>query len=237
MNTNSVKTYLLAQSEMGGGEILLSEPRFTGLKDLQDSQKPVADSPKLVVDLQKPVQQDDSLWKNVTDLNDFYEALRKHSIYSKSMRSLSFLVPKEIKINAAYLLLFHSPQELTAESRGILERLFKKLGIDLKMCAISFFFKCDETAMPREKPVLKEMLFKEIELLNPQKIIFFREAPSSEKIEKPAKADGIPTTFASKPAITLYSLLEMLPSKPDYKEKMLEMWNQLLPSSGWFTLL
>jgi len=230
MNADSIKTYLLAQSEMGGFEIVvpsqLSEPRFTRLKDLQDTQKPV-------VDLPKPTQSD-FLWKDATSLNDFYEALRKHSIYAKSMRSLSFLVPKDIKINAAYLLLFHSPQELTAESKGILERLFKKLGIDLRECAISFFFKCDETAMPREKPVLREMLFKEIELLNPEKIIFFREAPCSEKIEKPAKADGTPATFAGKPAITLYSLLEMLPSKPDYKEKMLEIWNSLLPNSGWF---
>jgi hypothetical protein len=233
MNADSIKTYLLAQSEMGGSEIvvplplLLSEPGFSGLKDSQDLQKPI---PKVAA-------QDDLLWQKTTSLNDFYEALRKHSIYAKAMRSLSFLVPKEIKINAAYLLLFHSPQELTAESRNILERLFKRLGIDLNSCAISFFFKCDEAAMPREKPVLREMLCKEIELLNPEKIIFFREAPSPEKIEKPAKADGTATAFAGKPAITLYSLLEMLPSKSDYKEKMLETWNSLLPSSGWFSLL
>jgi hypothetical protein len=233
MNADSIKTYLLAQSEMGGFEIvlplplLLSEPGFSGLKDSQDLPKPI---PKVAA-------QNDSLWKNAACLNDFYEALRKHSIYAKSMRPLSFLVPKEIKTNASYLLLFHSPQELTAESKDILERLFKRLGIDLNSCAISFFFKCNETAMPREKPVLREMLCKEIELLNPEKIIFFREAQSLEKIEKTAKVDGIPITFAGKPAITLYSLLEMLPSKSDYKEKMLETWNSLLPSSGWFSLL
>ena len=230
MNTDFVKTYLLAQSEMGGSEVVLQgQPRRAAL-----TAPPTQPAPTAAPVVTTTVAPTDSLWKNAANLNDFYEALRQHSIYSKSMRSLSFLVPKEIKMNAAYLLLFHSPQELTAESRGILERLFKKLGIDLKTCAISFFFKCDETAMPREKLVLKEMLFKEIELLNPQKIIFFREAPSSEKIEKPAKTDGTPTMFAGKPAITLYSLLEMLPSKPDYKEKMLETWNSLLPNSGWF---
>jgi hypothetical protein len=203
------------------------------LKNSQDLQKPASNLPKPIL---KIATQSDSLWKNATSIDDFYEALQKHSIYTKAMRSLSFLVPKEIKINAAYLILFHSPQELTAESKGILERLLKKLGIDLNLCAISFFFKCNETAMPREKPVLREMLCKEIELLNPEKIIFFREAPGPEKIEKTAKIDGTLTTFAGKPAITLYSLLEMLPSKPDYKEKMLETWNSLLPNSGWFSL-
>jgi len=237
MSADPIKTYLLAQSEMGGAEILLSEPQLSEPMQEQPGQPRRAALTAAPAQSASTVAPTDSLWKNATSINDFYEALRKHSIYSKSMRSLSFVVPKEAKTNAAYLLLFHSPQELTAESKGILERLFKKLGIDLKTCAISFFFKCDETAMPREKPVLKEMLLKEVELLNPQKIIFFREAPSSEKIEKPAKADGTPTTFAGKPAITLYSLLEMLPNKPDYKEKMLEIWNQLLPNSGWFTIL
>ena len=233
MSTDPIKTYLLAQSEMGGSEVVLQgQPRRAA-----HTTAPTQPAPTVAPVVATTVAPTDSLWKDAADINGFYEALRKHSIYSKSMRSLSFVVPKEIKTNATYLLLFHSPQELTAESRGILERLFKKLGIDLKTCAISFFFKCDETAMPREKTILKDMLFKEIELLNPQKIIFFREAPGSEKIEKPIKADGTPTTFAGKPAITLYSLLEMLPSKPDYKEKMLEMWNQLLPSSGWFTIL
>jgi len=104
--------------------------------------------------------------------------------------------------------------------------LFKRLGVDLNACAISFFFKCNETAMPREKPVLKDMLCKEIELLNPEKIIFFREANT--------KMDSTSTTFAGKPAITLYSLLEMLPSKPGYKEKMVETWNLLMSNSGWF---
>jgi hypothetical protein len=225
MEVLQIKTYLLAQGEMGGFELVLPQPMqpvpvITEKADF----KPTLAQPAI----------NDSLWKNTTGIDDFYEALQKHSIYTKFMRPLSFFVPKEIKINAAYLLLFHSPQELTAESKGILERLFKKLGIDLSSCAISFFFKCNEIAMPREKPTLKEMLCKEIELLNPEKIIFFRETVSSEKTEKPAKIDGSPIIFANKPAITLYSLLEMLPSKPDYKEKMLETWNSLLPNSGWF---
>jgi len=222
MDTDFVKTYLLAQGEMGGEEIVipLSEPRFSRFTDSPDLQKPVSELPKPIADLPKAVvSSNDLLWQKATSLNDFYNALKQHSIYTKSMRPLSFFVPKEVKINAAFLLLFHSPQELTAEARGILERLFKRLGVDLNSCAISFFFKCNETAMPREKPVLKEMLCKEIELLNPEKIIFFREANT--------KADSSPTTFAGKPAITLCSLLEMLPSKPGYKEKMVETWNLL----------
>jgi len=223
----SVKTYLLAQSEMGGDEVVmpalpmlhLSEPGFSGFKDSQDLPKPVVDLPKPVI------LSDDSLWQKTVGLDDFYGALKQHSIYTKSMRPLSFFVPKEVKIKAAFLLIFHSPQELTADARGILERLFKKLGVDLSSCAISFFFKCNETAMPREKTVLKEMLCKEIELLNPGKIIFFKEAN--------AKADGAATAFAGKPAITLCSLLEMLSSKPGYKEKMVETWDSL-SNSGWF---
>jgi hypothetical protein len=226
MNVDSIKTYLLAQSEMGGFELVLPQPVQPVLV--------IAEKADLKSILTQPAT-NDSLWKNVTSIYDFYEALQKHSIYTKSMRSLSFFVPKEVKINAAYLLLFHSPQELTTEPKDILERLFKKLNIDLNSCAMSFFFKCNETAMPREKPALKEMLYKEIQLLNPEKIIFFREAASLEKTEKTAKIDGAPITFADKPAITLYSLLEMLPSKLDYKEKMFETWNSLLPNSGWFS--
>jgi hypothetical protein len=139
------------------------------------------------------------------------------------MRALSFYVSKEIKINAPLLLLFHSPQELTAEARNLLERLFKKLGIDLAACAISFFFKCNETAYPREKQVLREMLGKEVELINPGKIVFFREEPRPEKTESPAKIRDKPALFAGKPLITLYSLLEMLSGKPDFKEKMNEV--------------
>ncbi len=217
-------TYLLAQGELGGFDVVLP------LKDLPDSQIPVPAKPLI-----KPVLQDDSLWKNAGNLGDFYNALQTHPIYTKSMRSLSFFVPKEIKTNAAYLLLFHSPQELTSESRNVLERLFKKLGIDLGVCAISFFFKCNAPVMPREKAILKEMLCKEIEFINPEKIIFFREAPVAEKIETPIKIDGTPIIFAGKPAITLYSLLEMLPNAVGSKDKIIETWNVHLPQSGWFS--
>jgi len=219
MNYTSLKTYLLAQGEMGGFDIVLPPSS-------RDSK------PKVSV---KPVLQDESLWKNVGSLGDFYNALQKHSVYTKNIRSLSFCFPKEIKTNAAYLLLFHSPPELNAGAREILERLFKKLGVDLSKCAISFFFKCNAVAMPREKSVLREMLYKEIELLNPEKIIFFREAPRPEKTENPAKVDGVPVIFADKPAITLYSLLEMLPGTAGSKEKIIETWSLHLPRSGWFS--
>jgi hypothetical protein len=219
MNAHPLHTYLIAQGELGGFEVVvplsepLSEPRFSGFKDLQDLPKPA-----LVV-----VAQDDLLWKEATNIDAFYGALQKHSIYTKAMRSMSFYAPKEIKTNAALLLLFHSPMELTAEARDILDRLFKKLGIDLNMCAISFFLKCNDAALPREKNILKEMLLKEIELLNPEKIIFFREAPKPEKIETPTPISGNTVTFAGKPAITLYSLLEMLPDKANFREKMNEV--------------
>jgi len=234
-----LQTYLLAQGELGGFDVVLSslplsEPRFSGLKNLQDS-KPEPKAISVPVSVKPVVSQDDFLWKNASNIDDFYKSLQKHSVYTKSMRSLSFYVSKEIKTNSTYLLLFHSPQELTVAAREVLERLFKKLHIDLNSCSISFFFKCNEVAMPREKPVLREMLYKEIELLNPEKIIFFREAPRPEKTEAPAKANGTPATFAGKPAITLYSLLEMLSNAEGSKEKIIETWTTHLPSSGWFS--
>jgi hypothetical protein len=207
----------MAQGELGGFEVVLplpllseplSEPEFTEFKNLQN--------------MEKPVQNDDSLWKDASSLNDFYEALKEHSVYTKGMRSLSFCVPK-IKTDVPYLLIFHSPLELTAEARDILERLFKKLEIDLNVCGVSFFLKCEDATLPREKNILKEMLCKEIELINPEKIIFFREAPKPEKIETPPPISGNAITFAGKPAITLYSLLEILPGKPNFKEKMNEV--------------
>jgi len=218
MNEHPLHTYLKAQGELGGVEVVvplsepLSEPRFSGFKDSQEEMP----APKLSL----AASQDDSLWKNMSNLGDFYGALRKHSVYTKGMRGLSFWEPKEVKSNVDLLLLFNSPLELTVEARDILGRLFKKIGMDLNMCAISFFLKCNDAALPREKNVLKEMLFKEIELINPRKIIFFREAPKPEKIETPAPVNGNVIAFAGKPAITLYSLLEMLPGKPDVKEKM-----------------
>jgi len=218
MNEHPLCTYLRAQGELGGSEVIvpfsepLSEPRFSGFKDLQE-EKPIKISPVTI-------SQDESLWKSVSDLNSFYEALKKHPVYSKGMRGLSFWEYKEVKKDVDLLLLFHSPLELTIEARGILERLFKKVGVDLNLCAISFFLKCNDTALPREKNVLKEMLCKEVELMNPGKIIFFREAPKPEKIETPAPVSENITTFAGKPAITLYSLLEMLAGRPDFKEKM-----------------
>ncbi len=226
MNASPLHTYLMAQGELGSFEVVLplSEPRFSRFSDSPDS----SDLPKPVLEVvQKPVlevakKDDDLLWKQTNNPKDFYEALKGHSIYTKGMRLLSFCVPK-IKTNVPYLLIFPSPLELTAEAKDILDRLFKKLEIDLNKCAISFFLKCDDTALPREKNILKEMLSKEIELVNPEKIIFFREAPKPEKIEAPPPISGNAITFAGKLAITLYSLLEILPSKPNVKEKMNEV--------------
>jgi hypothetical protein len=202
----------MAQGELGGFEVVvpLSEPEFTELENLQN--------------VEKPAQNDDSLWKDASSLGCFYEALKEHSIYTKGMRSISFCVP-EIKTDVSYFLVFPSPLELTAEARDILGRLFKKLEIDLNKCGVSFFLKCNDAALPREKNVLKDMLCKEIELVNPEKIILFREAPKPEKIENPPPINGNTITFAGKPVITLYSLLEILPSKPNVKEKMNEILN------------
>jgi len=216
MNAHPLHTYLMAQGELGCFEVVLplseplSEPEFTELKNLQN--------------MEKSVQNDDLLWKEVGSPKDFYEALKVHSIYTKGMRLLSFCAP-EIKTEVPYFLVFPSPLELTAEAEDILKRLFKKLEIDLNKCAVSFFLKCNDTALPREKNILKEMLSKEIELVNPEKIIFFREAPKPEKIETPPPINGNAITFAGKPAITLYSLLEILPGKPNVKEKMNEVLN------------
>jgi len=225
MNAHPLHTYLMAQGELGGFEVVLpsplSEPRFSDSPDSSDLPKPVLEvKPKPVLEVAK--QNDDSLWKDASSLKDFYEALKEHSIYTKGMRSISFCVP-EIKTDVPYFLVFPSPLELTAEARDILGRLFKKLEIDLNKCGISFFLKCDDTALPREKNILKEMLNKEIELVNPEKIILFREAPKPEKIETPPPISGNAITFAGKPAITLYSLLEILPGKPNVKEKMSEV--------------
>ncbi|MDR2732491.1 MAG: hypothetical protein LBB36_04655 [Fibromonadaceae bacterium] len=231
-------TYLLAQGELGGFEVVVGagfKPALTPApttvsKRATDARAGLKPAPTMATTTQNT--QNDTLWKNAANITDFYDALQKHSIYTKSGRL--FFAPQETKANAAYLLLFNSPQELTEESRDILERLFKKLGIDLGSCSISFFFKCNATAMPREKSVLKDMLCKEIELINPGKLIFFREAPRADKTENPTKIDGVPITFAGKPAITLYSLLEMLPSKEDYAQKMRDTWDVHLPRSGWF---
>jgi len=229
----------MAQGELGGFEVVLpseplSEPKFTELP--QEHKNAHIQMPNQMCghtyfknsqNLEKPVlevaKQDDSLWKNASNLNDFYEALRKHSLYTKAMRSSSFCIPTKIKTNVPYFLIFHSPLELTVEARDILERLFKKLDVDLNICGVSFFLKCKDVALPREKNILKEMLCKEIELVNPEKIIFFREVPKPEKIETSPLISGNIATFAGKPAITLYSLLEILPGKPDVKEKMSEV--------------
>jgi hypothetical protein len=236
MNEHPLHTYLLAQGELGGFEIVLPEKQ-SKLKNSQNNSELSIPKPQPTIRSLPPVdnKENDSLWENATSTNDFYGALRKHSIYTKSMRSLSFSFPKEVKLNAPYLLIFHSPLELSVAARGVLERLFKKLGIDLNICAISFFFKCNETVLTREKSILRDMLYKEVKLLSPEKIIFFREAPRPEKIEIPAKADGMPITFADKPAITLYSLLEMITGVAGSKEKIIETWKLHLPNSGWFS--
>ncbi|MCL1956970.1 MAG: hypothetical protein FWF63_06575 [Fibromonadales bacterium] len=228
MNEHPLYTYLMAQGELGGFEVVmpllsepLSEPRFTRFTDSPDLEKPTLEvKPKPVLEVAK--KDDDSLWKNASSLGDFYGALRGHSVYTKGMRLLSFYAP-EIKTDVPYLLVFHSPLELTVEARDILERLFKKLEINLNKCGVSFFLKCEDATLPREKNILKDMLCKEIELINPEKIIFFREAPKPEKIERPPPISGNVITFAEKPAITLYSLLEIFPSKPNVKEKMNEV--------------
>ncbi len=211
-----LKTYLQAQGELGGFDVVLSS---LPLPKLEPKPEPKPEIPVSV----KPVSQDDFLWKNAESIDDFYRALQKHSVYTKSMRALSFYVPEKISIDAPLLLLFHSPMELTTDAKGILERLFKKLDIDLNACAISFFFKCNEAVYSREKPILREMLNKEVEFLNPGKIIFFREAPRPELTEAPAKISDKPVLFAGKPLITLYSLLEMLSGKPEFREKMTEV--------------
>jgi len=237
--------YLRTQGELGGFEVVLNEPirpsrgtptcvplpahtpehvsTHTPITTHVPTHAPAPTQAPTIVENVKPPQ-NDSLWQNTTNINDFYNALQQHSIYTKSMRSLSFCIPNEIKMNAAFFLIFHSPLELTAASKNILNRLLKKLNIDLSTCAISFFFKCNEVAMPREKQILKDMLYKEIEFVNPEKIIFFKEANSNINI------DGIPITFAGKSAITLYSLLEMQQSN----EKIKGTWTAL-QQSAWFS--
>ncbi|MCL2283152.1 MAG: hypothetical protein FWC26_07530 [Fibromonadales bacterium] len=210
--------YLRMQGELGGFEVVLNEPISRRVAANKEQPRQVA---KAIIKPQQN-QSNDSLWQNATNACDFYNALRQHSIYTK--RGLEFCAPKEAKINAPFFLIFHSPQELTTEAKSILDRLFKKLCVDLNACAVSFFFKCSGTALPRERPVLKEMLCKEVEFINPEKIIFFREANSSAII------DGTPITFAGKQAITLYSLLEMLQSS----EKIKSTWS-VLPNCGWFS--
>jgi hypothetical protein len=189
--------------------------------------KPVHESAPVPAMPPKAAAETEDRWQKASNLNDFYKALQSSSLYQKSNRQASFFAPKDTKTNAPYLLVFHSPLEFSQEARGLLERLLAKLNIALQSCSISFFIKSNSAVMPREKKVLTEMLHKEVELLNSERIIFFRENP---KTEQSIKLDGKPITFAGKQAITLYSLLEMLPSK----DKMLETWNQHLPSCGWF---
>ncbi|MDR2581260.1 MAG: hypothetical protein LBC85_09750 [Fibromonadaceae bacterium] len=232
-----IHSYLSAQRELGISELVLKEPLVVARAKsptqvlFTPPAKLAAQPPVQIIPPPKPANENDNLWQNATNLAGFYNALQKHSLYQKSMRSLSFTVPSDEKTNAPYLLVFHSPQELNAEAKSLLQRLFKRLNIDLNTCAKTFFIKSNSAVMPREKPVLSQMLQKEISMLNPGKIIFFRENPKPEQIENPAKINGKPIIFAEKQAITLYSLLEMLPSK----EKMLETWNSHLPNSEWFS--
>ena len=230
-----IHNYLSAQRELGISELVLKEPLVVveakpPIQAIQPKQpaKPALALP--VVPKLAITAENDNLWQNAANLADFYNALQKHSLYQKSTRNLSFTIPNNAKVNAPYLLIFHSPQELNAETKDLLQRLLKRLNIDLSNCAISFFIKSNSAVMPREKTVLSKMLQKEISMLNPEKIIFFRENPRPEQAENAVKIDGNPITFAGKQAITLYSLQEMLPSK----EKMLETWNSHLPNSGWF---
>jgi hypothetical protein len=219
------------QAELGGWEVVLSsclEPRFPGLAaKTQISNRPVAtlgvkdsqdkkSSPLLEgwqpksdgVYLEKGKKSEPN-WQSVSSISDFYNSIKTHSVYTK--RDLEFFTPVA-KINSPYILIFDSPTELTDETKNILKRLFKKLGKEIEECSITYFFKCSAKAMPREKALLAEMLKKEIELINPGKIIFFN-------IENKLK------TFAGKPAITLYSPLELLSDKPNFKEKMIEVLN------------
>jgi len=233
----AARNYLLAQAELGTFELVLKEPFIPILKTATVIPAiPVAASPTATstpkVFVPQPIApapaKNDNLWANAQNANEFYEALQQHSLYKKSNRQLNFETPKEKK-NAPYLLVFHSPKELSEEAKDMLKRLFEKLGVEFEACAVSFFMKSNSTVMPREKATLADMLKKEIELLNPERIIFFRENPGAVS-EKSVKIDGSPTVFAGKAAITLYSPLEMLPSK----EKKLETWTSHLPRSNWF---
>ena len=234
------RNYLLAQAELGTFELVLKEPVIlmprvaaavpaipaVATVPIAPASPAAVPMPQPLAPIAPPSTENDNLWTSAQNANEFYEALKQHSLYKKSTRLSSFETPKEKK-NAPYILIFHSPKELSAEAKEMLKRLFEKLGIEFEACAISFFIKSNWAVMPREKTALAEMLKKEIALLNPEKIIFFRENPSSEK---GVKIDGNPIVFAGKAAITLYSPLEMLPSR----EKRLETWNSHLPRSNWF---
>jgi hypothetical protein len=213
-----IYSYLQAQSELGGS-MLVTE----ALAVAHEPEPARIPTPVPVYAAPPPKAATEDLWQKSSNLNDFYSALQSSSLYQKNNRQLSFSKPENAKANAPYLLVFHSPQEFSQEARELLERLLTKLNISLQNCSVSFFIKSNSTVMPREKKVLTEMLHKEIEMLNPERIIFFRENP---KTEQGAKLDGKPITFASKQAITLYSLIEM-------KDKIRETWS-LLPHCGWF---
>jgi hypothetical protein len=226
------RNYLLAQAELGVFELALKEP-LKPLKQVAEARRalPSKTAPAETAPFKTlPTKESDSLWQTASNLNEFYASLQQHSLYQKrnaDIAGMKLIAPRQ---NAPFLLIFHSPKELSAEASEMLKNLFKKLGADLGICAISFFMKCNSAAMPREKAILTEMLKKEIALLNPEKIILFRENGASENS---AKIDGSPIILAEKPAIRLYSPLEMLPSK----EKRLETWNLHLPRSGWFGIL
>jgi hypothetical protein len=209
-------SYLMAQSELGGSMLVTEAlPVAPEAHEPMPAPMPV---PMPAMPPPKAAAETEDQWQKASNLNDFYAALRISSLYKKDNRQASFFVPKDAKTNAPYLLVFHSPQEFSQEARELLERLLTKLNIALQSCSVSFFIKSNSTVMPREKKVLTEMLHKEVEMLAPERIIFFRENP---KTEQSAKPDGKPITFAGKQAITLYSLLEMLPSK----DKMRDTWN------------
>jgi hypothetical protein len=216
-----IYSYLQAQSELGGSMLVTEAlPVVPVVHEIvpkpAPEPKPIPCRPPAA-----PIAEDQ--WQKASNLNDFYKALQGSALYQKDNRQASFFESKDAKINAPYLLVFHSPQEFGQEARELLERLLSKLNISLQNCSVSFFIKSNSAVMPREKKVLTDMLHKEVEMLNPERIIIFRENP---KTEQGAKLDGKPITFAGKQAITLYSLIEM-------KDKIRETWS-ILPRCEWF---
>ncbi|GHV16842.1 hypothetical protein AGMMS49938_17210 [Fibrobacterales bacterium] len=147
------------------------------------------------------------------------------------------VIPKNLTLspikNASYLLILRSPSELSSEAKTLLTNFFANIAkVNLNDCAIVFFTENDKKVMPREQISLKNSLSEEVKNLNPERIIFFGSKflfPIWERNDF-AESAGALNKFAEKPAIILYSPLEMLTDETLKKET----WKIHIPRSGWF---
>lgn len=180
-------------------------------------------------------------YESAASLPDFYEALRKDTLYVRNAAKFAVGLGK-YSAPAAMLVLYSPMPADTAdgdfwksEVGVMLGNLFKSVHVPAEDCFVTYFHKTPaaRAASPLAAGHLRKMLAREASLVNPGMVIFFGDKLLRQALEIPGdlNADGgAPGNFAGVRATVFHDPYAML------QDKQLKVitWKIHIPRCGFF---